>query len=32
MLDYRGVPYLRFTRSGVAVNENSEMYYLNQTP
>jgi hypothetical protein len=32
VLDYRGVPYVRFTRSGVAVNESSEMYYLNQTP
>jgi hypothetical protein len=32
VLDYRGVPYLRFSASGVAVNENSEMYYLNQTP
>jgi hypothetical protein len=32
VLDYRGAPYLRFTASGVQVNENSEMYYLNQTP
>jgi hypothetical protein len=32
VLDYRGAPYLRFSRAGVAVNENSEMYYLNQTP
>jgi hypothetical protein len=32
VLDYRGAPYLRFTPSGVAVNQNSEMYYLNQTP
>ena len=32
VLDYRGVPYVRFTRSGVAVNKSSEMYYLNQTP
>ncbi len=31
VLDYRGAPYLRFLRSGVYVNENSEMYYLNQT-
>ncbi len=31
VLDYRGVPYLRFSRSGVYVNGNSEMYYLNQT-
>jgi hypothetical protein len=32
VLDYRGAPYLRFSRAGVAVNETSEMYYLNQTP
>ena len=32
VMDYRGAPYLRFSRSGVAVNENSSMYYLNQTP
>jgi len=32
VLDYRGAPYLRFSRAGVAVNESSEMYYLNQTP
>ena len=32
VLDYRGAPYLRFSRSGVAVNRNSEMYYLNQSP
>jgi hypothetical protein len=32
VLDYRGAPYLRFTRQGVAVNHNSPMYYLNQTP
>ncbi len=32
VLDYRGAPYLRFSRSGVEVNQNSEMYYLNQTP
>jgi hypothetical protein len=31
VLDYRGAPYLRFARSGVYVNENSEMYYLDQT-
>jgi hypothetical protein len=30
--DYRGAPYLRFSRSGVEVNESSAMYYLNQTP
>jgi hypothetical protein len=32
ILDYRGAPYLRFSPSGVEVNENSSMYYLNQTP
>jgi hypothetical protein len=32
VLDYRGAPYLRFSRSGVDVNHNSEMYYLNQSP
>jgi hypothetical protein len=32
ILDYRGAPYLRFSAAGVAVNENSSMYYLNQTP
>ncbi len=32
VLDYRGAPYLRFTPAGVAVNRNSAMYYLNQTP
>lgn len=32
VLDYRGAPYLRFSPDGVAVNHNSEMYYLNQTP
>ena len=32
ILDYRGAPYLRFSRAGVAVNQNSAMYYLNQTP
>jgi hypothetical protein len=32
VLDYRGAPYLRFAPAGVWVNENSEMYYLNQTP
>lgn len=29
VLDYLGAPYLRFSRSGVYVNERSEMYYLN---
>ncbi len=32
VLDYRGAPYLRFSSAGVAVNQNSAMYYLNQTP
>jgi hypothetical protein len=32
VLDYRGAPYLRFSPAGVAVNHNSEMYYLNQIP
>lgn len=31
-LDYRHAPYLRFSRSGVQVNLNSTMWYLNQTP
>jgi hypothetical protein len=32
ILDYRGAPYLRFSPSGVEVNHNSAMYYLNATP
>jgi hypothetical protein len=32
VLDYRRIPYLRFDRAGVQVNENSTMYYLNQVP
>ncbi|MGH2859039.1 MAG: hypothetical protein ACRDMJ_16310 [Solirubrobacteraceae bacterium] len=32
VLDYRGAPYLRFSRAGVAVNRHSEMFYLNMTP
>jgi hypothetical protein len=32
VLDYRGAPYLRFSRRGVQVNQNSSMYYLNQVP
>ena len=32
VLDYRGAPYLRFSGSGVEVNHNSAMYYLNITP
>jgi hypothetical protein len=32
VLDYRGAPYLRFSRAGVEVNQHSAMYYLNLTP
>jgi hypothetical protein len=32
ILDYRQAPYLRFSRAGVQVNQNSEMFYLNQVP
>lgn len=32
VVDYQGAPYLTFSASGVAVNENSAMYYLNMTP
>jgi hypothetical protein len=32
VLDYAGAPYLRFSVSGIEVNQNSAMYYLNQTP
>jgi hypothetical protein len=32
VLDYSGAPYLRFSRSGVEVNERSAIYYLNLTP
>lgn len=32
VLDYGGAPYLRFSPSGVEVNHNSTMWYLNQTP
>ncbi len=32
VLDYRGAPYVRYTPAGVQVNQNSSMYYLNQTP
>jgi hypothetical protein len=32
VLDYAGAPYVRFAGSGVDVNVNSAMYYLNQTP
>jgi hypothetical protein len=32
VLDYRGAPYVRFSPSGVEVNHNAAMYYLNQSP
>jgi hypothetical protein len=32
VLDYRGAPYLRFSPTGIDVNQNSSMWYLNQTP
>ncbi|PZS11099.1 MAG: hypothetical protein DLM64_07320 [Solirubrobacterales bacterium] len=32
VLDYRGAPFVRFSRSGVELNHNSPMYYLNQSP
>lgn len=32
VLDYSGAPYLRFSRSGVEVNERSAIYYLNLIP
>jgi hypothetical protein len=32
VLDYRGAPYVRFSRGGIYANENSEMYYLNSSP
>jgi hypothetical protein len=32
VFDYGHAPYLRFSRSGVQVNLNSTMWYLNQTP
>jgi hypothetical protein len=32
VLDYTGAPYLRFSRGGIDVNQNSAMYYLNQVP
>lgn len=32
VLDYQQGPYLRFSRAGVQVNQNSAMYYLNQVP
>jgi hypothetical protein len=32
VLDFRGAPWVRFTPSGVAVNLNSQEYYLSQVP
>ncbi len=32
VLDYRGAPWVRFGPGGVWVNQNSEMYYLSQSP
>jgi hypothetical protein len=32
VLDYRGAPWVRYDRAGVAVNTNSEEYYLSQVP
>jgi hypothetical protein len=32
VLDYQGAPYLWFSRGGVDVNQNSAMYYTNQSP
>jgi hypothetical protein len=32
VLDYQGIPYLRFTPAGTQVNQRSAMYYLNQIP
>jgi hypothetical protein len=32
VLDYQGVPYLRFRHDRVWANENSQMYYFDQTP
>jgi hypothetical protein len=32
VLDFRGTPWVRFTPSGVAINRNSEEYYLSQIP
>lgn len=32
VLDYSGAPYVRFSRSGVEVNRNSAIYYLNLIP
>jgi hypothetical protein len=32
VLDYQGVPYLRFRNGRIWANENSQMYYFDQTP
>lgn len=32
ILDFRGAPWVRFTPRGVAVNHNSQEYYLSQVP
>jgi hypothetical protein len=32
VLDYQGAPYLRFRDGSVWANENSQMYYFDQTP
>jgi hypothetical protein len=32
VLDFRGAPWVRFTPAGVAINENSQEYYLSQVP
>ncbi len=32
ILDFRGAPWVRFTPAGVAINHNSQEYYLSQVP
>ena len=32
ILDFRGAPWVRFTPGGVAINHNSQEYYLSQVP
>ncbi len=32
VLDFRGAPWVRFTPDGVAINHNSQEYYLSQVP
>ena len=32
VLDFRGAPWVRFTPGGVAINRNSQEYYLSQVP